>query len=167
MTPLPPPLGSGEFRFWRLDQDRHAATWDSGEGAYRVGGRWNSKGVRAVYASVDPSTAIIEVAVHKTFKVLDTKAHTLTSAQIKDPSVIHVVHPDDVPNPNWLVPGSHGPGQQGFGDQLLRDHLFALLPSTVSRHSWNLIFDADRARGLFEDVQQERFALDPRLHGKS
>jgi RES domain-containing protein len=116
---------------------------------------------------VDPSTAIIEVAVHKTFKVLDTTAHTLTSAQIKDPSVIHVVHPDDVPNPNWLVPGSHGPGQQGFGDQLLRDHLFALLPSTVSRHSWNLIFDADRARGHFEDVQQERFALDPRLHGKS
>lgn len=123
--------------------------------------------MRAVYTSVDPSTAIIEVAVHKGFKVLDTTAHTLTSARITDPTVIHVVQPDDVPNPNWLVPGSHGPGQQEFGDQLLKEHLFSLLPSTVSRHSWNLIFDADRAKGYFEDVKQERFTLDPRLHKTS
>jgi len=70
-------------------------------------------------------------------------------------------------NPNWLVPGFHGPGRQGFGDQLLKDHPFSLLPSTVSHHSWNLIFDADRAKGYFDDVQQERFALDPRLHRNS
>lgn len=164
MTPLPPPLGSAELHFWRLDQERHAATWNSGEGAYLVGGRWNSNGVRALYTSVDASTAIIEVAVHKGFKVLDTTAHTLTSAWITDPTVIHVIQPDDVPNPHWLVPGSHGPGQQDYGDQLLKDYLFSLLPWTISRHSWNLIFDADRAKGYFEAVKQERFALDPRLH---
>lgn len=164
MTPLPPPLGTGEFRFWRLDQERHANSWDTGEGSYRVGGRWNSKGVRAVYTSVDPSTAIMEVAVHKGFKVLDTSHHVLTSARVIDMSAVHVVHAEDIPNANWLVPGSHGPGQQAFGDQLLQDHLFSLVPSTVSRHSWNLIFDADRAAGHFDDVQQERFALDPRLH---
>ncbi|WPZ33804.1 RES domain-containing protein [Thalassobaculum sp. OXR-137] len=164
MTPLPPPLGSGEIRFWRLDQRRHAETWDAGEGAYRVGGRWNSKGVRAVYTSLDPSTAIIEVAVHKGFKVLDTTAHILTAARVIDPSVIRVVEPDEFPNPNWLVPGAHGPGQQAFGNRLLQDHLFVLVPSTVSRHSWNLIFAAERAKGYFDDVRQERFALDPRLH---
>lgn len=167
MTPLPPPLGTGELRFWRLDHERHARSWDTGEGSYRVGGRWNSKGVRAVYTSVDPSTAIVEVAVHNGFKVLDTTVHILTSARITDLDVVHVVQPDDVPNPNWLVPGSHGPGQQGFGDQLLKVHPFSLLPSTVSRHSWNLIFDADRAKGYFDDVQQARFALDPRLHRNS
>ncbi|XYK81595.1 MAG: RES family NAD+ phosphorylase [Labrenzia sp.] len=164
MTPLIPPLGSGCLRFWRLDQQRHSGTWHSGEGAFHVGGRWNSKGVRAVYTSVDPSTAIIEVAVHKGFKVLDTAPHVLTSAEVSDLSTVRVVQPDNVPNPNWLVPGSHGPGQQAFGDQLLRDHIFALVPSTVSRHSWNLIFDAERAVGYYEDVSQERFALDPRLH---
>ncbi|MEA2728512.1 MAG: hypothetical protein QOF70_2987, partial [Acetobacteraceae bacterium] len=57
---------------WRLDQQGFAATWDSGEGAYRLGGRWNTKGVRAVYCSVDPATAILEVAVHKGFRALDT-----------------------------------------------------------------------------------------------
>ena len=164
MTPLPPPLGSGEIRFWRLDQDRHAASWASGEGAWLMGGRWNSKGLRAVYAALDPATAILEVAVHKGFKVLDTAPHVLTSARVVDPSLIHVVQPTDVPNPNWLVPSSHGPGQQAFGDALLREHRFVVIPSTVSRHSWNLIFDPAKAVGSHEDALQERFALDPRLH---
>lgn len=45
MTPLPMALGGTELIAWRLDQAVHAATWNSGEGAYRVGDRWNSKGV--------------------------------------------------------------------------------------------------------------------------
>lgn len=164
MTPLPPPLGPGGLRFWRLDQERHAASWNTGEGAWRVGGRWNSRGVRAVYASVDPSTAIMEVAVHTGFRALDTAPHVLTSAQVIDPSEVHVLNPDDLPNPNWLIPGAHGPGQQTHGDRLLKEHRFILVPSTVSRHSWNLIFEAGQADGHYEDVRQERFALDPRLH---
>lgn len=164
MTPLPPPLGTGELRFWRIDQKRHASSWETGEGSYRVGGRWNSPGVRAVYTSLDPATAIMEVAVHKGFKALDTSHHVLSSAIVIDPYEIHVLEIADVPNKNWLVPGSHGPGQKSFGDALLRDHLFTLIPSTVSQHSWNLIFDASKATGHFNDVQQEDFSLDPRLH---
>ena len=164
MNPLPAPLGSGELRFWRIDQERHAASWSSGEGAYLVGGRWNSRGTRAVYASLDPATAILEVAVHKGFRALDTERHVLTSARMIDMADLHVVDPADVPNPNWLVPGAHGPGQQAFGDALLRDHLFVLIPSTVSRHSWNVIFDAKKVAGNFDDVRQDDFALDPRLH---
>lgn len=164
MTPLPPPLGTGEIRLWRLDHERHAATWNSGEGAFLVGGRWNSKGVRAVYASLDPATAILEVAVHKGFKVLDTVPHILTSARIAEPSQVRVVTPEEVPNPNWLVPVVHGSGQQAFGDALLAQGAFVLVPSTVSRHSWNVIFDSAWAAGRFDDVCQERFALDPRLH---
>lgn len=166
MTPLPPPLGSGEIRFWRLDHTRHASTWSSGEGAFLVGGRWNSRGVRAVYAALDPATAILEVAVHKGFKALDTVPHVLTSARIADPALIRVVQPEDVPNPNWLVPTLHGPGQQAFGDDLLSGGAFVLLPSTVSRHSWNVVFDAAWAASNFDDMRQERFALDPRLHSR-
>ncbi|WP_196796267.1 RES domain-containing protein [Acidiphilium cryptum] len=50
----------------------YAASWDNGEGAHLGGGRWNSRGVRAVYYSLDPATAILEVAVHKGFGILDT-----------------------------------------------------------------------------------------------
>ena len=117
-----------------------------------------------MYASVDPATAILEVAAHKGFKVLDTVPHVLTSARVIDPVPIRIVQPEEVPNPNWLVPSSHGPGQQAFGDALVAQGAFVLLPSTVSRHSWNVIFDAVWAAGRFEDVRQEQFALDPRLH---
>jgi RES domain-containing protein len=164
VTPLPPPLGPGDLRFWRLDDARHGPTWDSGQGSFLMGGRWNGRGTRAVYASLDPATAIMEVAVHKGFAALNTVAHILSSARIVDPSEVHVLMPDDVPNPNWLVPGAHGPGQQAFGDRLLRDHPFSFVPSSVSRHSWNVIFDPGRVSGLYSEVEQERFALDPRLH---
>lgn len=165
MTPLPPPLGSGEVWLWRIDQERHCQTWHTGEGAFRVGGRWNTSGVRAVYASLDPATACLEVAVHKGFKVLDMAPHYLTSARVVDAARLHVVEPDAVPNPNWLTPASPSENQQRYGNDLLRTHACILIPSAVSRHSWNLIFDADRADGLYADVAQERFALDPRLQG--
>src|SRR5690606_37439658 len=73
------PMGGSELVAWRLDLAGFAPAWDSGEGAYRYGGRWNSRGVRAVYCSLDPATAILEVAVHKGFKPLDTVAHALTA----------------------------------------------------------------------------------------
>ena len=60
-------------------------------------------GLRAVYCSIDPATAILEVAVHKGFKALDTVAHVLTAMTITASSSVHIV--DSVPNPNWLRPG--------------------------------------------------------------
>jgi RES domain-containing protein len=164
LTPLPAPLGGGELVAWRLDRTTFAGTWDSGEGAYRVGGRWNSKGVRAVYYSIDPATAILEVAVHTGFKTLDTVPHVLTAINVSAPSSVHIVQPATIPNPNWLRPGIPGSGQQALGDKLLAQHKFLLIPSTVSTHSWNLIFVATKAAGAYSLRSQEAFALDSRLH---
>jgi RES domain-containing protein len=147
-----------------LDEARYGATWDSGEGPLRFGGRWNSKGVRAVYCSLDPATAILEVAVHKGFRTLDTMPHVLTGAIIGDPARIHVVEPAAIPNPNWLVPGIPSAGQQVFGDALLAQYAFIVIPSAVSARSWNLVFTAAMATGTYELSSQERFALDTRLH---
>jgi RES domain-containing protein len=165
--PPPPPLGAADLVAWRLDEAAYFATWDSGEGAYRVGGRWNSKGVRAVYCSTDAATAILEVAVHKGFKALDTIKHVLTAATITDFSSIHVVDPTSVPNPNWLRPGIPSAGQQAIGDTLLARHKFVLIPSVVSTHSWNIIFDSAKAHGAYTVRMQEVFALDPRLHASA
>jgi RES domain-containing protein len=164
MTPLPPQLGGNELVAWRLDEEKFAATWDTGEGAYRAGGRWNGKGVRAVYCSIDPATAVLEVAVHKGFEPLDTVPHLLTAVFIIEPQSVHVVDPGSVPNPNWLRPGQPSAGQQAFGDRLLARHKFILIPSAVSTHSWNLIFVAASAAGAYVIRSQEKFALDTRLH---
>jgi RES domain-containing protein len=164
LTPLPPPLGAAELVGWRLDEARHGADWDLGEGSYRFGGRWNSKGIRAVYCSLDPATAILEVAVHKGFVALDTVPHVLTSLTITDPSWVHVIYPEAVPDRAWLLPGIPSAGQQAFGDGLLAQHPFVVIPSVVSAHSWNVVFTAPRATGGYRMRSRESFALDPRLH---
>lgn len=161
---LPPVPAAGRLRGWRLDQAGYAPTWNSGEGAYRVGGRWNSRGTRAVYAALDAATAILEVAVHKSFRVLDTVPHVLTSLLVAEGADVHVVDRATLPNANWLRPGIPGAGQQAYGDALLAAHDVVLIPSAVSTHSWNLIFDAGRAGAPCALDFQEPFALDPRLH---
>jgi RES domain-containing protein len=161
---LPPALGGTSILGWRLTQSIYAKAWDDGEGAYLLGGRWNSKGVRAVYCSLDPATAILELAVHIGFPALDMVAHTMTIFEILNAADVHVVHEKDVPNLNWLVPSTPSAGQQAFGDALLRAHKFVALPSAVSRGSWNLIFTPAHAAGAYSLRSQEPYALDPRLH---
>jgi RES domain-containing protein len=164
VTPLPAALGGTELVAWRLDRKKYAATWDRGEGSFLEGGRWNSPGVRAVYCALDPATAILELAVHKAFAVLDTQPHVLTSLTVTDPTSVYVVDPAIVPNRNWLISGIESAGQRQFGDRLLAQHKFVVIPSVVSSHSWNLLFIAENAAGAYAMRMQEPFALDTRLH---
>jgi RES domain-containing protein len=162
VTPLPAALGGTGLAVWRLERDKHLPTWDSAEGAFLVGGRWSSAGRRVLYTSLDPATTIVEVAVHTGFNVLDTVPHTLLWLSV-DPAGVHIVEPSDIPNPNWLRPGTVSPNQQKFGDGLLERHPLVVLPSVVSTHSWNLMIDITKAAGLFALKNKEPFALDPRL----
>lgn len=167
MIPLPAALGgTGALVGWTLQDARYAATWNSGIGAATVGGRWNSIGKHVLYAALDPATAILEVAVHKGFKVLNTVPHNLHSFTITDLGQVRVVQPDEVPNPHWLHPIPPNKDQQEFGDQLIDVHPFVMLPSAVSGHSWNLLVNVTKALPLMTNIQSERFALDPRLRTK-
>ncbi|MNV78319.1 hypothetical protein D3C71_1718020 [compost metagenome] len=87
----------------------------------------------------------------------------LTRFEVLDPGLIKVVQPQDVPNPNWLIPSQPSPNQQQFADELLARHPFVLIPSAVTRHSWNLLVSCDLAEDQFKFVSQERFGLDTRL----
>jgi len=160
VNPLP---WSGGWYAWRLDREVYKDSWDSGIGAHKLGGRWNPPGRKVVYAAADPSTAILEVAVHLGFDALDTVRHVLTCFEILDPTLIKVVQPEDVPNPVWLSSAAASPNQQKFVDALLAEHAFVLIPSAVSRHSWNLLMSCELAAGKYRVVRQERFGLDTRL----
>jgi RES domain-containing protein len=163
LTPLPAALGGAELVAWRLDRAEYAAAWQQAEGAFLFGGRWSPPGRRVIYAALDPATAILEVAVHKGFDTLDTVPHMLSCLAVAGPDAVHVVEPQAVPNPNWLVPGVVSPNQQAFGDALLARHALVAIPSVVSRHSWNLLIDAVAARDLVSLRHAEAFALDTRL----
>lgn len=165
MVPLPAALDpDAPLLGWRIDRQPYASNWDSGAGAERYGGRWNPRGVKVVYASLDPATCLVEAAVHRGFRVLDTEPHMLTSFEVIEPSSVRVVRADDLPNPAWLQGSLPSAGQQQWGAALLGEHAFVLLPSAVSRHSWNLIFDPERARGLYTVQAQDRLVVDTRLN---
>jgi len=161
--PLSPfPIG-GALLAWRLDRNIHAPGWDSGDGAYRVGGRWNSPGVRAVYCSFEAATVLIEVAVHKGFDTIDLVPHILSCVEVLEPASLFTVEPSVLPDPNWLVPGIPEAAQQRFGDELLARHRLVAIPNAVSRNSWNLLFVASNAKGAYRLRSQERYMLDKRL----
>lgn len=169
MTPLPLALLKKTsvpttFVVWRLERTEHFPTWSEGIGAEKVGGRWSPKGRAVIYASVDPATTILEVAVHKGFATLDVLPHKLVGIEILKPSKVHVVHPADVPNKRWLISGSISGGQQKFGADLLDRHPLVMFPSVVSPPSWNLVVDVGSAKGLFKLFSDEDFALDTRLN---
>jgi len=153
----------GEPILWRLDRDRYAGQWDSGEGAFLLGGRWNSAGTRVVYCALDAATAILEVAVHAGFRQLAAVPHVLTSARLRTLDAIHFVRPADLPDPDWLRPGDAGAAQRIYGDALLREHPLVAIPSVVSRNSWNLLLAAPAAANTYAFRDQEPFILDPRL----
>jgi RES domain-containing protein len=71
---------------WRLARAIDRATAFSGAGSFRYGGRWNSPGRYAVYASVSLSTAALEIMVH---------AGT-PRAIPNDELAIRVIIPDDI-----------------------------------------------------------------------
>jgi RES domain-containing protein len=165
MTPLPGALSPGsQLVAWRLDATRHATTWDSGLGAERGGGRWNPKGVKTVYCSFDPSTSILESAVHRGFDELDTQPFTISSLTIPDSASVKVVRQADVPNPAWLHAGIVSAGQQAWGAALLATHPFVAFPSVVSKQSWNLVFRPDVAAGRYALLAQDRLVIDGRLN---
>jgi RES domain-containing protein len=161
VTPLPAALGGSGLVAWRLERNKHLRTWKSAEGAFLVGGRWSSAGRRVIYASLDPATTILEVAVHKGFDVLDTVPHTLLEFGV-DPKHVHVVRPSHIPNGNWLHAGGISPNQQRFGDALLDEYPLVVVPSVVSKRSWNLLINAT-ATGRLVLKSKEAFALDTRL----
>lgn len=49
---------------WRLVKTKYLPTAFDGEGARAAGGRWNSPGVRVVYAAETLSLALVEILVH-------------------------------------------------------------------------------------------------------
>lgn len=81
---------------YRLCRARYSAY--DGEGAWRAGGRWNSKGTRVLYMSENRSLSILEVLVHLTDTLPDK--YVLGSAQIPDDLLCETVNECDLP-PNW------------------------------------------------------------------
>jgi RES domain-containing protein len=148
---------------WRLEREIYLPNWEQGMGAFHVGGRWNPKNRHAIYTSLDPATAILELAVHVGFSALDKMERWLLEIEILDPASVIAIHPDSIPNPRWLTSSSPTLAQQNHGAELLDKHGIIAIPSAVSTKSWNVVIDPNKSAGMFKELSRSRFGLDPRL----
>ena len=154
-------MGSG----WRIVLDSEAATAFSGEGAWRYGGRWNSRNVRVIYASEHQSTAALEVFVHnKPF----SPNEKYKAFGLEWPDSLTERFPAEKLPENWRVFPPPVETME-IGDRWVRERRSAVLtlPSAISPADTNFLLNPDHPD--FRRIRIHRpidFEFDPRLHGR-
>jgi len=88
------------MKTFRIVQDKYRASDLSGTGAFRSGGRWNSKGTYMLYSSENSSLAYLESLVHFD-KMLIPPQLFITELEITDVSLIYTLPGNDYPK-NWM-----------------------------------------------------------------
>ncbi|HET6762408.1 MAG TPA: RES domain-containing protein [Longimicrobiaceae bacterium] len=149
------------MRLWRLCASRYPPF--DGEGARRVGGRWNSPGLPMVYASQHLSLAVLESLVHYDVAFLpnDLLAHAV---DLPDEHIT-VLDPASLPD-GWSDDPAYV-GSRQVGDAWLGDGtgLALAVPSAIIAEEYNVLLNPrhPRAEALLAPVLSRPFDFDPRL----
>jgi len=151
------------MRVHRLVAARHAGSALDGEGARRVGGRWNAPGIPVAYCASTLSLAVLELLVHVDPASLPA-----------DLVAVEVDIPDDLPIASWrpeALPGhwreeAGKPALQAMGGAWAKAAGSGALrvPSVIIPSETNVLINPshpDAAR--IRVVGNTPFALDPRL----
>lgn len=150
------------MRFWRICRGPYAAEAATGEGASLVGGRWNSRGVRVVYASTSLALAAVE-----TFVNLEPNLQPLDLVSIEGeiPDGLAIGRLDTKRLPaHWRE--TRDESLRRFGNEWIRSArtVALLVPSAAIRAEWNLLLNpghADFPKVTFRGPQP--FEFDPRM----
>ena len=127
------------MRFWRICRRRYAADARSGEGARLVGGRWNSRGVRVVYASTSLALAAVETFVNLEPNLLPKD---LVSIEGEIPEGVELGRLDTRELPaGWCE--NRDESLRRFGDEWIRagQTVALLVPSAAIHGEWNVLLN--------------------------
>lgn len=92
----------------------------SGTGAFRIGGRWNSKGTYMLYTSENSSLAYLENLVHFDIDEIPAKLY-LMHLQLQDNAPIYTLKDNEYPD-QWAQVGDIE--SQIIGDTLMNEKQF-------------------------------------------
>jgi RES domain-containing protein len=152
------------IRAWRIVNARNAATAFSGDGSRRSGGRWNSRGYRAVYLADSLALATLEVMVHGvSYATLQNYVCIVASIPKK---IIQEIDLKRLPG-NWrddLPPAE----VRALGDRWLKEQNSAALkvPSAVIPVEFNYVLNPrHKDFGKIEIAEPLSLAFDKRLFG--
>ena len=127
------------MQFWRICRRRYAADAANGEGARLYGGRWNSRGVRVVYASTSLALAAVETFVNLEPNL---RPADLVFIEGEIPDALEIGRLD----PKTLPAGWHETRDESlrrFGDDWIRGEKSPalLVPSAAIRGEWNALLN--------------------------
>ena len=117
------------MKVWRIGKSEHAGSVEdmlSGEGAAKYGGRWNPKGVFAVYCSENSSLAALEILVNL------ARPSTFPSYRILEL---------DVPDSSITAASSLIGDTRQAGAEMLRTRLAIMAPSFVNPLERNVVIN--------------------------
>ncbi len=152
---------------WRIEKRKRLASAASGEGARITGGRWNSPGFAAIYASEHLSLALLEILVHAPKPEQRLAPRAVVELTIPD-ALIEVVSDKSVPE--RFGPATAHSVTQSIGDEWLKANrsLALLVPTAIVPREHNLVLnpahpDFPKCRwGTFEPIELDsRFWLVP------
>lgn len=135
----------------------------SGRGAEINGGRWNSKGVSALYTSSSRALCAIEIIVHIPAGIVP-KDYDVVTIDIPDSASVKTLHIQDLPA-NWNSNPISALTQR-IGNKFLsgQKELVLKAPSAIIQDEWNYTLNP-----IHKDFQKvkvistEPFAFDTRL----
>lgn len=147
---------------WRVVKRKHAATAFDGKAAQRFGGRWNSPGRRAVYASATKSLAVLEVVVH--LDVGRPLPRLVAFTFHVDDKLVDRLPVRRLPR-HWRTPGGLLMTQKIGDEWLASDRALALaVPSAIVPEEWNYLLNPEHPGfGRLRFGRAIPFLLDPRL----
>lgn len=126
---------------FRLDREKRKDSILSGIGAEKVGGRWNSPGIKAVYTSESASLAILEVIVHLDLSEDLPNDRILVKINIPDDLSLIQIEESKLPK-NWDKFPYFNETQVIF-DEFVADNKSAILkvPSVIVPEEFNYILN--------------------------
>jgi RES domain-containing protein len=146
------------MQLWRICRRRYAAKAVRGEGASFYGGRWNSRGVRVVYASTSLALAAVETFVNLEPNLSPAD---VVSIEGRIPRLFEIGRLDVKTLPaRWNE--TRDESLRRFGDEWIRSGQTAVLlvPSAAIRGEWNILLNpahADFSRIEFRDPEPFEF----------
>ena len=150
------------MQFWRICRKRYARDAANGEGACLYGGRWNSRGVRVVYASSSLALAAVETFINLEPKL---RPADLVSIEGKIPESFEIARLNltDLPA-RWYA--SRDESLRNFGDTWIKDGrtVALLVPSAAIRGEWNVLLNP--AHSEFSQIrfdEPQEFTFDERM----
>ncbi|MBC7934709.1 MAG: RES family NAD+ phosphorylase [Rhizobacter sp.] len=151
------------MKLYRIVQDKKRAADISGTGAFRIGGRWNSKGTYMLYTSENSSLAYLESLIHFD-KTLMPPQLFIMQLEVDETSPIYTL-PSGAYPVGWMKPGLLRNQELGDKWMIEKKYLGIKVKSAINVFEYNYLLNPlfPRYYDLVKIISVTEIEIDNRL----